>query len=278
MSARRDLATLDLSTEPLSRLAGVGPRVATKLEARGLTTLQDLWLHLPLRYEDRTTLLPIRALKAGMAAQVEGRVEAVERGFRYRPVLRVAISDDSGATLVLRFFHFRAAQVAQFAVGRRLRAYGTPRPGQNGLEIVHPSYHVLGEGEDAALGQALDSVYPAVEGIGPASLRKLISQALDRLPDAATLELLPDSFLAGLRLPSLRDALLTMHRPPPDADIAALAAGTHPAQRRAWRWKNCWRTTSACAANASPCSSIGHRPCAAAMVWSRRCANPCRSS
>ncbi len=232
MSARRDLATLDLSTEPLSRLAGVGPRVAAKLEARGLTTLQDLWLHLPLRYEDRTTLLPIRALKAGMAAQVEGRVEAVERGFRYRPVLRVAISDDSGATLVLRFFHFRAAQVAQFAVGRRLRAYGTPRPGQNGLEIVHPSYHVLGEGEDAALGQALDPVYPAVEGIGPASLRKLISQALDRLPDAATLELLPDSFLAGLRLPSLRDALLTMHRPPPDADIAALAAGTHPAQRR----------------------------------------------
>lgn len=232
MSARRDLATLDLSTEPLGRLAGVGPRVAAKLEARGLTTLQDLWLHLPLRYEDRTTLLPIRALKAGMAAQVEGRVEAVERGFRYRPVLRVAIGDDSGATLVLRFFHFRAAQVAQFAVGRRLRAYGTPRPGQHGLEIVHPSYHVLGDDEDAALGQSLDPVYPTVEGIGPASLRKLIAQALDRLPDAATLELLPEELLAGLRLPSLRDALLTMHRPPPDADIAALAAGTHPAQRR----------------------------------------------
>lgn len=232
MSARRDLTTLDLSTEPLSRLAGVGPRVAAKLEARGLTSLQDLWLHLPLRYEDRTTLLPIRALKAGMAAQVEGRVEAVERGFRYRPVLRVAISDDSGATLVLRFFHFRAAQVSQFAVGRRLRAYGTPRAGQNGLEIVHPSYHVLGDGEDATLGAALDPVYPAVEGIGPASLRKLIGQALDRLPDAAALELLPPALLAGMGLPSLRDALLTMHRPPADADIGALGAGTHPAQRR----------------------------------------------
>ena len=232
MSARRDLATLDLSTEPLSRLAGVGPRVAAKLEARGLTSLQDLWLHLPLRYEDRTTLLPIRALKAGMAAQVEGRVEAVERGFRYRPVLRVAISDDSGATLVLRFFHFRAAQVSQFAVGRRLRAYGTPRAGQNGLEIVHPSYHVLGDGEDAALGAVLDPVYPAVEGIGPASLRKLIGQALDRLPDAAALELLPPALLAGMGLPSLREAMLTMHRPPADADIGALGAGTHPAQRR----------------------------------------------
>ncbi len=232
MSARRDAVSLDLSTEPLSRLAGVGPRVAAKLEARGLTTLQDLWLHLPLRYEDRTTLLPIRALKAGLAAQVEGRVEAVERGFRYRPMLRVAIGDDSGGTLVLRFFHFRAAQVAQFSVGTRLRCYGTPRPGQHGLEIVHPSYRVLGDAEEAGLGEALDPVYPAVEGIGPASLRKLIGQALDRLPEEARLELLPADLLSGLNLPSLRDALLTMHRPPATADIAALAAGTHPAQRR----------------------------------------------
>jgi ATP-dependent DNA helicase RecG len=232
MSARRDLATLDLSTEPLDRLAGVGPRVAAKLEARGLTTLQDLWLHLPLRYEDRTTLLPIRALKAGVAAQVEGRVEAVERGFRYRPVLRVAISDGSGALLVLRFFHFRAAQVAQFALGRRLRAYGTPRAGQQGLEIVHPSYQLLADDEQAALEQALDPVYPVVEGIGPASLRKLIGQSIDRLPDAATLELLPPALLSGLGLPSLREALLTMHRPPVDADVAALGAGVHPAQRR----------------------------------------------
>ena len=232
MSARRDAVSLDLSAEPLSHLAGVGPRVAAKLEARGLTTLQDLWLHLPLRYEDRTTLLPIRALKAGMAAQVEGRVEAVERGFRYRPVLRVALSDDSGATLVLRFFHFRAAQVAQFAVGTRLRCYGTPRPGQHGLEIVHPSYRVLGDGEDDGLGDVLDPIYPAVEGVGPASLRKLISQALDRLPDAATLELLPPALLADLKLPSLRDAMLTMHRPPAGADIAALSTGTHLAQQR----------------------------------------------
>ena len=64
------------------RLVGVGPRVAEKLAARGLLTLQDLWLHLPLRYEDRTQLTPISNLQPGVPAQVEGRVEAVERGFR----------------------------------------------------------------------------------------------------------------------------------------------------------------------------------------------------
>ena len=216
---------------PLAALAGVGPRVAEKLAARGLLTLQDLWLQLPRQYEDRTRISPIRDLRPGEAAQVEGVVEAIERGFRYRPMLRVAIGDGSRATLVLRFFHFRAAQVAQFAPGVRVRCYGTPRAGQHGLEIVHPSYRVLDDDEHA-LGDQLDPVYPAIEGLGPISLRRLIGQALDRLPDAEALELLPASMRESLRLPSLRDALLTVHRPARDADVGALLAGTHPAQQR----------------------------------------------
>jgi ATP-dependent DNA helicase RecG len=215
----------------LATLSGVGPRVAEKLAARGLLTLQDLWLQLPRQYEDRTRISPIRSLQAGVAAQVEGVVEAVDRGFRYRPMLRVAIGDDSQSTLVLRFFHFRSAQVAQFVPGTRVRCYGTPRAGQQGLEIVHPSYRVLEAGE-GTLGEQLDPVYPAIEGIGAVSLRRLIGQALDRLPDEAMLELLPGELLAELRLPSLRSALLTVHRPPRDADVAALLAGIHPAQQR----------------------------------------------
>nr|WP_221441954.1 ATP-dependent DNA helicase RecG [Xanthomonas sp. F10] len=217
---------------PLTTLPGVGPKLAEKFAARGLSTLQDLWLHLPLRYEDRTRLTTVAALQPGVPAQIEGRVQAVDRGFRYRPMLRVAVADDSRGTLVLRFFQFRAAQAAQFAVGARLRAFGTPKPGQHGLEFVHPSYQILGEDDDAALGDRLDPVYPAVEGVGPATVRRLIGQALDRLPEEAALELLPASLLAELGLPSLRSALLVAHRPPPQADLAALAAGLHPAQQR----------------------------------------------
>lgn len=215
----------------LTALPGVGKAVAEKFAARGLLRLQDLWLHLPRQYEDRTRITPVRLLQPGVAAQVEGRVEAVERGFRYRPLLRVAIGDDSRATLVLRFFHFRSQQVNQFRVGARVRAYGTPRPGQQGLEIVHPSYRVLDDDAQGELGDALDPVYPAIEGIGPATLRRLVAQALERLPPAEDLELVPAARL-GHGLPSLRDALLTLHRPPREADVAALLAGTHPAQRR----------------------------------------------
>ncbi|MCC4586265.1 ATP-dependent DNA helicase RecG [Xanthomonas sp. NCPPB 1067] len=216
----------------LSSLPGVGPRVAEKFAARGIVSVQDLWLHLPLRYEDRTRLTTIAQLQSGVPAQIEGRVDAVERGFRFRPVLRVAVSDDSHRSVVLRFFHFRAAQVAQFAVGTRVRVFGTPKPGQHGWEIVHPSYRVLAPGEDAGLGDSLDPVYPVLEGVGPATLRKLIGQALERLPAEGALELLPPHWLQDERLPSLRAALLTMHRPPVGTDPQQLLAGGHPAQQR----------------------------------------------
>lgn len=233
--ARRPAVTPALAPSgeaSLAVLAGVGPAVAAKLAARGLSSLQDLWLHLPLRYEDRTALTRIQDLRNGVPAQVEVRVVAVDRGMRFRPTLKVAVEDEGQGTLVLRFFHFRQQQVAQFSVGTRLRCFGTPKPGQLGLEIVHPSYQVLGRTDDPALGDSLDPVYPTVEGIGPATLRRLIGQALDRLPEESSLELLPPGWLDGLALPSLRSALLTVHRPPPDANLAALAAGTHPAQRR----------------------------------------------
>lgn len=218
---------------PISALTGVGPALREKLAARGLMTLQDLWLHLPRSYEDRTVLTPLAQLRTGQAAQVEGRVQAVERSFRGRPMLKVVIVDEALRSLTLRFFHFRAAQVAQFVKGAAIRVYGTPRPGQHGLEIVHPSYRLLGEGEGAhALSDTLDPVYPEIEGFGPSSIRKLIVQALQRLPDDAALELLPPSWLQKLALPSLRQAILTLHTPPRDVDVAALHNGLHPAQRR----------------------------------------------
>ena len=217
---------------PLTVLSGVGPAVAAKLEARGLATVQDLWLLLPLRYEDRTRLTSVAQLVVGVPAQVEGHVVAVERSFRGRPMLKVAIEDASYGTLVLRFFHFRAQQVAQFAKGACVRCFGTPKPGQRGLEIVHPSYSVIADGQRGVLGDRLDPVYPEIEGVGPVTLRRLIGQALDRLPPEQTLELLPAHVWQAHQLPTLRAALLLVHRPPPQVDLAALAGGIHPAQRR----------------------------------------------
>ncbi|GAB2501326.1 ATP-dependent DNA helicase RecG [Lysobacter humi (ex Lee et al. 2017)] len=229
-AARPTPALAPAGDAPLTSLRGCGPALAEKLASRGLSTLQDLWLQLPRGYEDRTKIVAIRELQPGHAAQVEGVVEAVEKAFRYRPMLKVAITDESRGTLVLRFFHFRAAQVAQFQPGTRLRCFGMPKLGPQGLEIVHPSYRVVEP--DELLGSTLDPVYPQIEGVAPATLRRLIGLAVDRLPPDEALELLPADWWADLGLPSLRNALVTVHRPAAGDDVAALLAGRHPAQRR----------------------------------------------
>ena len=216
----------------VSMLTGVGPALSEKLARLGISRLQDLWFHLPREYEDRTRIVPIRELQAGTRAQVEGRVEAVERGFRYRPQLRVAIGDDSQRTLMLRFFHFRGAQAQQFVPGTWVRCFGDVREGSHGLEMVHPSYQRIVEQQIGSTQDRLTPIYPAVEGLGQASLAKLVDRAMDRLPADDELELLPAELRQRLALPSLRAALRTVHRPAPGADTEALLQGRHPAQQR----------------------------------------------
>lgn len=213
-------------------LPGVGPQVAQKLAAAGIERLQDLWFWLPRSYEDRTRVAPIASLAPGERAMVEGRVEAVEKGFRFRPQLKVAISDDSGDTLVLRFFHFHAGQVAQFTHGAWIRCYGEARHAGLSMEMVHPSYRRIAESERGEVSERLDPVYPAVEGVGPARLAQLVQAALQALPHSDQFELLPAHLRAELKLPDLGRALRFVHAPSAGTDLAALSDGRHPARRR----------------------------------------------
>lgn len=231
---RANAATMlsDPGATPVSALPGVGPALAETLAKLGLERVQDLWFHLPLRYEDRTRVTPIADLRPGERAQVEGVIDAVERGFRYRPQLKVAITDDSHQTLVLRFFHFNRSQSEQLKPGTRLLCYGEVRQATQGLEMVHPQYQRLTGVEPAAVDELLTPVYPTTEGLGQKRLAGVIAKALALLPQDAQLELIPTELCIAHGLTSLREALLYVHRPPPDANLGQLTNGRHPAQQR----------------------------------------------
>lgn len=217
---------------PVTALDGVGPALLEALGRLGLRRVQDLWFHLPLRYEDRTHLTPLADLRAGTRAQVVGTVEAVEKGYRHRPQLKVAIGDGAMHTLVLRFFHFNRAQAEQLRPGVRLLCYGEVRQATASMEMVHPQYQRLPEHADVVLDERLTPVYPTTEGLGQKRLGGLIAKALQRLPQNRDLELIPPSLCADFGLTSLYDALLYVHRPPPDAHLDQLVQGRHPAQQR----------------------------------------------
>ena len=217
----------------LTGLRGVGPALAERLGRLGVREPADLLFLLPQRYEDRTRLTPIGSLRPGVRAVVSGSVDLTEIVFRRRRSLLCRISDGTGS-LTLRFFYFSKPQQEGLTRGARLLCYGEARSGPGGMEMVHPEYRLQRAGPDASepeLEQTLTPVYPTTEGLQQFRLRALIDQAIDRfLP--TLVEALPEALLAAEQLPSLREALLYLHRPPRDAELTQLAAGYHPCQRR----------------------------------------------
>jgi ATP-dependent DNA helicase RecG len=204
--------------------------LAPKLARLGVEQPQDILFVLPARYEDRTRVVPIGSLQPGMRAVVEGEVQLAEIVFRRRRTLLVRLADGAGS-LTLRFFYFSNAQREGLARGARLRCHGEVRRGPLGLEIVHPEYRrIVGLGEP--LPQTMTPIYPATEGLTQGRLRALVDRALRALDSGGVAELLPESLLQRSGLPTLRAALEFVHRPPVGTQLAELAAGRHPAQRR----------------------------------------------
>ena len=220
-----------MSQSPLTSLKGVGPALARKLEKLSLYRVDDLLFLLPRRYEDRTQLVKIGALEAGSRCLVTGEVLLSETVFRGRRNLLVRISDGSGQ-LTLRFFHFSRQQQAQFQTGTHITCFGEVRRGQAGPEMIHPEYRVIRADQDTATSDSLTPIYPTTEGVQQGRLRNLTDQALRQMHDAPPPELLPTTITEKLGMPSLAHAISYLHRPPPDADVEQIIAGTHPCQQR----------------------------------------------
>lgn len=216
---------------PLTVLRGVGPALATTLKKLNLQRVEDLLFLLPLRYEDRTSLWKIASLRPGMRCLLSGEVLLAETVYRGRRSLLVRIADGSGQ-LTLRFFYFNRQQQAQFRQGAIVSCFGDVRMGPGGLEMVHPEYRIINAGEEVSVADALTPVYPMTEGIQQGRLRNLVDQALTLMANFPPVELLPEQVLEKFALPTLSEALLFLHKPPPEADLAVISGGQHPCQVR----------------------------------------------
>ncbi|HET9113669.1 MAG TPA: ATP-dependent DNA helicase RecG [Burkholderiales bacterium] len=192
----------------------------------GLVTYADLLLHLPLRYEDETSITPMRDLRPGYLQQVQGVVTQCSVQYKPRKQLVARIADQGGE-LSLRFLHFYGSQAAQFETGNIIRAIGEVRSSLLGDEMVHPRYRVV-NGE-TVLPDSLTPIYPAAAGVSQALLRKYIALVLAHGDLADTV---PEPLRRTYALAGFADSVLTLHRPPPDISLAALSSRQHEAWQR----------------------------------------------
>ena len=210
----------------LENVKGFSKPLITSLAKVGVRNLQDLLLHLPLRYIDETRIVSIRDLRLADHAQVEGEVVNAEVSYKPRKALIVRLADDT-AQLTLRFLHFYPSQVNTMKVGAHLRVYGEVRHGFFGYEMVHPQCRAVTE--RTPVNEQLTPVYPTTAGLSQTNLRKAIQLAIanDTLG-----ETLPSWVYVNYRFPSFAKSIRTLHQPSPEVNLSALENRTLPEWRR----------------------------------------------
>jgi ATP-dependent DNA helicase RecG len=201
------------------------PLVAN-LQKLGVSTIQDLLLHLPLRYIDETRITSIRDLRQGESSQVEGEIVHAEVTYKPRKALITRLEDASGI-LTLRFLHFYPSQIAALKVGTKIRAYGEIRHGFFGYEMVHPTCKSVSE--STVVAETLTPVYPTTAGLTQPTIRKAIALAIKQNEMAETL---PAGVYKNLNLPAFAASIHALHSPAPDASLNALENKSTPEWRR----------------------------------------------
>lgn len=215
-----------LTNQELNSFRAFSKPLIANLAKLGIRNLQDLILHLPLRYIDETRITAIRDLRLGDSAQVQGEIVHAEVTYKPRKALIARLEDASGQ-LTLRFLHFYPSQINQLKVGNKLRVYGEIRHGFFGYEMVHPQCKTAYDG--APVSEQLTPIYPTTAGLTQPNIRKAIEIALTQ---NALAETLPASVYLGLNLPTFAQSIRALHHPQPDANLSALENRATPEWRR----------------------------------------------
>ncbi len=212
MAAPTPKARLYLDT-PVTYLKGVGPRRAEQLARLGILTARDLLFHIPHRYEDASTVAPIKSLEPGMDATVIGRVVSkgvipTRKGLR---IFQAVVQDDTG--MIECSWPGQPFLDRTIQKGDTLLLTGTVKF-FHGRQLQPREYVNLGDDEEeGTAGGRVLAVYPATEGLNFKAIRGLVDAHLDLLLPLVE-EYLPPEVMAEGGVPQLREALRLVHRPP----------------------------------------------------------------
>jgi ATP-dependent DNA helicase RecG len=232
--ARRDEAGLQ---RPVSAVWGVGEERAKLLARLEISTVEDLLLHKPRRYEDRRKFLTIRELKLKEAATVRGTIIAagVKRFKKGTRAMFECVFDDGTAHLHCRWWQAQPWMEDWFTVGREFLVFGKP-DSLKPRNIDHPETELVEPGEDELIHvNRIVPIHPLTEGLTARVMRTLVWRALEKFENEITEPLVgrvtpcaPSSETAERRarseapyrsLPSRSNAVRMIHFPEELTDV-----------------------------------------------------------
>jgi len=202
-------------SDSVQYLKGVGPKRAALLAGMGIRDIGDALQFFPRKYVDRGDLVPIGQVLAGHDVAVRARLVEM-RSPRWGDRLEALIADSSGSMRVI-WFHARFL-VNSLATGAEYLFYGRVGQYRGQLQLQHPKFERVAEGDKIDDGDRILVEYPATEGLQQASLQAMAREAL-RIGLPLAKETLPEKMRRRLALPDLAGALRKIHQPRSMAEV-----------------------------------------------------------
>lgn len=196
-------------------LRGIGPKRAELLDKQlGIRSYRDLLYHFPTRYVDRSTVYRVADFEGDMPmVQVRGRfITMNEQGEGAKRRLIGLFTDGSQMMEVVWFRRIKQIREA-YHLDTEYVLFGKPEVFNNRWSMVHPE---IDTPQSLTAAQGLRGVYPLTEkltaqGIGTRQIFGWVQSVLAATP--VVKETLPQSIIARLHLPGLREALADIHNP-----------------------------------------------------------------
>ncbi len=200
---------------PIRYAPGVGEKREALFQKLGIHTVEDLLTFFPKRLEDRTQLRPIKDLRDGETALVEGILRAKSK-VKVKPNLElVKAAVDDGSGILFGVWFNQPWMWDQLEQGQRYSLYGKVQIRFGEIQMENPVWEKAGEREQTG---RFVPIYPSTEGLSQNVLQSVIRRTLARVGPHIK-ELLPQEIRERHKLLSRREALQRIHFPEGPAEF-----------------------------------------------------------
>lgn len=184
-------------------------KILKPLAKLGIKTINDLLYHIPFRYEDFSSIVPIKFVKAGNRYAIAGRILSVENQWTWRrkfSLTKALVGDESGEILAIWFNQPYLKN--SLKENSSVLLLGKAAVGTDGLHLQNPLYEKNNGGEESV---KFFPVYPLTKGITSRWLRYLIKIIFNQ--GVAIEEFLPKEIIRRVSLLPLNQVLRNVHFP-----------------------------------------------------------------